>query len=144
MTLKLPSPAAPANGRPMPAQGLRAAAMKPRHCTGLTLIELVIALAVLAALGGREVAAMTGAMLRARTLRIPVILDGFIACAAAAILHAAAPGALDHCIAGHSSAEAAHGRLLAALGKTPLLNLGLRLGEGSGAARWQHGMALGA
>lgn len=91
-------------------------------------------LAVLAALGGREVAAMTGAMLRARSLRIPVILDGFIACAAAAILHSAAPGALDHCVAGHASAEAAHSRLLAALDKTPLLALGLRLGEGSGAA----------
>lgn len=91
-------------------------------------------LAVLAALGGREVAAMAGAMLRARALRIPVILDGFIACAAAAVLHAAEPGALDHCVAGHASAEAAHGRLLAALQKPALLSLGLRLGEGSGAA----------
>jgi nicotinate-nucleotide--dimethylbenzimidazole phosphoribosyltransferase len=91
-------------------------------------------LAVLAALGGREIAAMAGAMLRARTLRIPVILDGFIACSAAAILHALAPTALDHCVAGHASAEAAHTRLLAALNKAPLLSLGLRLGEGSGAA----------
>lgn len=91
-------------------------------------------LAVLAALGGREVAAMTGAMLRARVLRVPVILDGFIACAAASVLHKAVPGALDHCIAGHASAEAAHSRLLEALGKAPLLSLGLRLGEGSGAA----------
>lgn len=89
---------------------------------------------VLAAVGGREIAAMAGAMLRARTLRIPVILDGFIACAAAAVLHTSSPGALDHCIAGHASAEAAHTRLLDALGKTPLLSLGLRLGEGSGAA----------
>jgi nicotinate-nucleotide--dimethylbenzimidazole phosphoribosyltransferase len=91
-------------------------------------------LAVLAALGGREMAAMAGAMLRARTLRIPVILDGFIACSAAAILHALAPTALDHCVAGHASAEAAHTRLLTALNKSPLLSLGLRLGEGSGAA----------
>lgn len=90
--------------------------------------------AVLAAVGGREIAAMTGAMLRARTLRIPVLLDGFIACSAAAILHQTAHGALDHCIAGHASAEAAHTRLLAALDKVPLLSLGLRLGEGSGAA----------
>lgn len=89
---------------------------------------------VLAALGGREIAAMAGAMLCARTLRIPVILDGFIACSAAAVLHKASPDALDHCIAGHASAEAAHTRLLAALNKTPLLSLGLRLGEGSGAA----------
>lgn len=91
-------------------------------------------LAVLAALGGREVAAMTGAMLHARVLRIPVLLDGFIVCSAAAVLHKAAEGALDHCLAGHASAEAAHQRLLAELGKAPLLSLGLRLGEGSGAA----------
>ena len=89
---------------------------------------------VLRCLGGREVAAMAGAMLRARTLLVPVILDGFIACAAAAVLHKANPAALDHCIAGHVSAETAHVRLLDALGKAPLLNLGLRLGEGSGAA----------
>ena len=91
-------------------------------------------LEVLRCLGGREIAAMAGAMLRARALRIPVILDGFIVCAAAAVLQKAAPGALDHCVAGHVSAETAHGKLLAELGKEPLLNLGLRLGEGSGAA----------
>ncbi len=88
---------------------------------------------VLRCLGGREIAAMAGAILRARQLRIPVVLDGFIACAAAAVLARAAPGALDHCIAGHASAEAGHARLLAALDKEPLLSLGLRLGEGSGA-----------
>lgn len=91
-------------------------------------------LQVLRCLGGREIAAMAGAMLAARARRIPVILDGFIACAAAAVLQKANPAALDHCIAGHVSAEFAHARLLDALGKTPLLNLGLRLGEGSGAA----------
>lgn len=89
---------------------------------------------VLANLGGREIAAMAGAMARARTEGIPLILDGFIACAAALVLHAVSPQALDHAIAGHVSAEGAHGRLLAALGKEPLLSLGLRLGEGSGAA----------
>jgi nicotinate-nucleotide--dimethylbenzimidazole phosphoribosyltransferase len=91
-------------------------------------------LEVLRCLGGRELAAMAGAILAARAHRIPVILDGFIACAAAAVLERAAPGALDHCLAGHESAEGAHGRLLGALGKEPLLSLGLRLGEGSGAA----------
>jgi nicotinate-nucleotide--dimethylbenzimidazole phosphoribosyltransferase len=91
-------------------------------------------LEVLRCLGGRELAAMAGAILAARAHRIPVILDGFIACAAAAVLEKAAPGALDHCLAGHESAEGAHGRLLGALGKEPLLSLGLRLGEGSGAA----------
>jgi nicotinate-nucleotide--dimethylbenzimidazole phosphoribosyltransferase len=91
-------------------------------------------LEVLRCLGGREIAAMTGAILGARMARVPVILDGFIACAAAAVLERVTPGALDHCIAGHLSAEGAHGRLLEALGKEPLLSLGLRLGEGSGAA----------
>ncbi len=91
-------------------------------------------LQVLRALGGREIAAMAGAILGARMARVPVILDGFIACAAAAVLDRAAPGALDHCIAGHQSAEGAHARLLEKLGKEPLLALGLRLGEGSGAA----------
>ncbi|MEO8241222.1 MAG: nicotinate-nucleotide--dimethylbenzimidazole phosphoribosyltransferase [bacterium] len=91
-------------------------------------------LEVLRCLGGREIAAMAGAILHARQLTMPVILDGFIACSAAAVLHAANADALDHCLAGHVSAEAAHGRLLAALGKEPLLSLGLRLGEGSGGA----------
>jgi nicotinate-nucleotide--dimethylbenzimidazole phosphoribosyltransferase len=91
-------------------------------------------LQVLRCLGGREIAAMAGAILGARMARVPVILDGFIACAAAAVLDCAAPGALDHCVAGHLSAEGAHGRLLEKLGKEPLLSLGLRLGEGSGAA----------
>lgn len=91
-------------------------------------------LAILAALGGRELAAMAGAIAHARVARIPVILDGFICTAAAAVLAETCTGALDHAIAGHQSDEAAHGRLLAALGKEPLLNLGLRLGEASGAA----------
>ncbi|GAA6187579.1 nicotinate-nucleotide--dimethylbenzimidazole phosphoribosyltransferase [Litorivita sp. NS0012-18] len=91
-------------------------------------------LEALRCLGGREIAAMAGAIARARALRIPVILDGFICTAAAACLADAAQGALDHCVAGHVSAEAAHGKLLQKLGKEPLLSLGMRLGEGSGAA----------
>ena len=85
-------------------------------------------------LGGRELAAMAGAILRARHLRIPVLLDGFICTAAAACLDAAQPGALDHCLAAHVSAESGHAPLLAHLGKAPILSMGLRLGEGSGAA----------
>jgi nicotinate-nucleotide--dimethylbenzimidazole phosphoribosyltransferase len=85
-------------------------------------------------LGGRELAAMAGAILRARHLRIPVLLDGFICTAAAACLEAAQKGALDHCLAAHVSAESGHAPLLAHLGKAPLLSLNLRLGEGSGAA----------
>lgn len=91
-------------------------------------------LEVLRRLGGREIAAMLGAILAARIERVPVILDGYVATAAAAILQALDPKALDHCLAGHVSAEGAHARVLARLGLTPLLDLGLRLGEGSGAA----------
>lgn len=89
-------------------------------------------LEALRCLGGRELAAMAGAILRARQLRIPVILDGFICCAAACVLEAEQPGALDHAVAGHVSGEAAHGRMLKHLCKTPLLSLDMRLGEGSG------------
>ncbi|MCU0815772.1 MAG: nicotinate-nucleotide--dimethylbenzimidazole phosphoribosyltransferase [Cypionkella sp.] len=89
---------------------------------------------VLQALGGREIAAMAGAIARARVERVPVLLDGFICCAAALVLHRLSPDLTAHCLAGHQSAEAAHGRLLDVLGQKPLLTLGLRLGEGSGAA----------
>ena len=89
-------------------------------------------LEVLRRLGGRELAAMAGALVRARMGRVPVVLDGFICTAAAACLDAVRPGALDHAVAGHVSAEPGHARLLERLGKTPLLSLGLRLGEGSG------------
>lgn len=91
-------------------------------------------LEVLRRLGGREVAAMVGAILAARTQRIPVVLDGYIACAAAAIVHALEPSGLDHCLAAHVSAESAHGEVLQRLGKKPLFDFGMRLGEGSGAA----------
>lgn len=89
-------------------------------------------LEMLRCLGGRELAAMAGAIARARHLRIPVVLDGFICCAAAGCLERSVTGALDHCVAGHLSAEGAHGRLLDALNKQPLLTLDLRLGEASG------------
>jgi nicotinate-nucleotide--dimethylbenzimidazole phosphoribosyltransferase len=91
-------------------------------------------LEVLRRLGGREIAAMAGAILGARHQRVPVILDGFVVCSAAAVLHAMDPHALDHCLAGHVSAENAHARALREINKAPLLSLGMRLGEGSGAA----------
>jgi nicotinate-nucleotide--dimethylbenzimidazole phosphoribosyltransferase len=84
--------------------------------------------------GGRELAAILGATLAARLKRIPVLLDGFVCTAAAAPLSALAPGGLDHARIGHCSAEAGHRALVAALGQTSLLDLGMRLGEGSGAA----------
>lgn len=84
--------------------------------------------------GGREIAALAGAVLRARQLRVPVLLDGFICTSAIAPLAAENPAITDHCIAGHCSAEPGHRRLLALLGLDPLLSLDMRLGEGSGAA----------
>ncbi len=89
---------------------------------------------ILRCLGGREIAAMAGAIAAARVLRIPVILDGFICTSAAACLARVSASALDHAVAGHQSAEGAHGAMLSKLGKDPLLSLGLRLGEGSGGA----------
>lgn len=85
-------------------------------------------------LGGREIAAIAGAVLEARRQRVPVVLDGFISCSAIAPLAAAVPAITDHCLAGHCSAEPGHIRLLGHLGLDPLLSLGMRLGEGSGAA----------
>lgn len=89
---------------------------------------------VLAALGGREQAAICGVVLAARAARIPVILDGFICSAAAAVLYAADPALLDHCLVGHASAEPGHRHLLAAINKRAILEFDMRLGEGSGAA----------
>ncbi|PLP60442.1 nicotinate-nucleotide--dimethylbenzimidazole phosphoribosyltransferase [Mesorhizobium loti] len=86
-----------------------------------------------AALGGRELAAIFGATLAARHRNVPVLLDGFVCTAAAAPLAKLHPAGLAHTIAAHVSAEAGHRGLLQALGLTPLLDLGMRLGEGSGA-----------
>ena len=90
-------------------------------------------LQILARLGGRETAAIAGAILAARLRRTPVLLDGFVVCSAAAVLLALDDAALDHCLAAHVSAERAHRHALKLLGKTPLLDFGMRLGEGSGA-----------
>lgn len=89
---------------------------------------------ILRRLGGREIAAMAGAIVRARQLRVPVLLDGFICCAAIAPIAEAVPAIVDHCLAGHCSAEPGHRRLLKLLGLVPLLQLDMRLGEGSGGA----------
>jgi nicotinate-nucleotide--dimethylbenzimidazole phosphoribosyltransferase len=91
-------------------------------------------LAILARLGGREIAAMLGALVAARHQKIPVVVDGFVATAAAAVAHAVNPAAIEHCVFAHVSAESAHAKVLERMGVTPLLDLGMRLGEGSGAA----------
>ncbi|MBN8843996.1 MAG: nicotinate-nucleotide--dimethylbenzimidazole phosphoribosyltransferase [Sphingomonadales bacterium] len=84
--------------------------------------------------GGREIAAIAGAVVRARQFGIPVLLDGFICSSAVAPLASDNPAIVDHCLAGHCSAEPGHRLLLDKLGLDPLLTLGMRLGEGSGAA----------
>lgn len=91
-------------------------------------------LRVAAAFGGRELAALLGAALAARHRRIPVLLDGFVCTAAVAPLAKLRADALDHALAGHRSAESGHRLLLEELRLAPLLDLGMRLGEGSGAA----------
>ncbi len=90
-------------------------------------------LQVLRQVGGSELVAIAAAVAEARARSIPVVLDGFVVSAACAALEAARPGALAHAIAGHCSAEPGHRLLLDKLGKLPILDLGMRLGEASGA-----------
>lgn len=89
---------------------------------------------ILASLGGREQAAICGAILAARAASVPVMLDGYICTAAAAPLFATNPDLLAHCLVGHASAEPGHRKLTSAFGKTPILDFSMRLGEGTGAA----------
>ncbi|MCE2516338.1 MAG: nicotinate-nucleotide--dimethylbenzimidazole phosphoribosyltransferase, partial [Alphaproteobacteria bacterium] len=89
---------------------------------------------ILSALGGRELAAIAGAVLAARHRRIPVLLDGFISTASALPLLFDDSAALDHCLISHRSQEPGHHVMIEKTGKQPIIDLGLRLGEGSGAA----------
>lgn len=89
---------------------------------------------VLRRVGGREFAAIAGAILAARMQKVAVLLDGFAATAAAAVLHAANPAALDHCLAAHVSTEPGHAKAIDRLGLKPVLDLKLAHGEGTGAA----------
>ena len=91
-------------------------------------------LGVLAAVGGFEIAGLVGVVLAGAARRVPVVLDGFIATAAALVAARLAPAVRGYLIAAHRSAEPGHVRLLEALSLTPYLELGMRLGEGTGAA----------
>ena len=88
----------------------------------------------LAKVGGFEIGAMAGLMIGAAAARVPAVIDGLISAAAALIAAQLRPGVTRYLIAGHRSAEPGHGVALAHLGLTPLLDLGMRLGEGTGAA----------
>jgi nicotinate-nucleotide--dimethylbenzimidazole phosphoribosyltransferase len=121
-----------------PGTGLSAASVAHK----VTVIERALAVNrpdpsdgwdVLAKVGGYEIGAIAGAMLAAAAYRIPVVVDGFIATAAALIACALAPQARDFMLAGHRSAEPGHDAALAHLGLKPLLDLNMRLGEGTGA-----------
>lgn len=90
-------------------------------------------LEILRQVGGSELVAVAGAVMAARARSIPVVLDGFVVSSACAALEVARTGLLDHTVAGHRSAEPGHRLLLDRLGKLPILDLGLRLGEASGA-----------
>ena len=103
---------------------------------GITVNASIIShgFGILSAFAGREMAAIAGAILAARHRRIPVLLDGFISTASALPLFKDNPAALDHVLISHRSQESGHDNILSAIGKAPILDLGLRLGEGSGAA----------
>jgi len=121
-------------GTGVDSQGLMRKADAVRRAVALHRPHLGDPLEVLRRLGGRELAAMAGAIIAARHSHVPVLIDGYVATAAAAVLHAMRANALDHCLAAHCSAEPAHRELLRRLGKEPLLDLGMRLGEATGAA----------
>ena len=84
--------------------------------------------------GGFEIATMVGAMLAAAEAKMVLLIDGFIVGSAALVASRLAPALLDYCVFCHRSAEAGHRTQLLAMGAEPLLDLGLRLGEGTGAA----------
>jgi len=121
-----------------PGTGIDAARMAEKAALVAKAVELHRdalddPLQVLCRLGGRELAAIAGAVLAARMARTPVMLDGYACTAAAAVLYALDPHALDHCMVSHVSAEPGHKRLLARIGKRALVDLDMRLGEASGA-----------
>jgi nicotinate-nucleotide--dimethylbenzimidazole phosphoribosyltransferase len=89
---------------------------------------------VLAKVGGFEIGALSGVILAAAARRVPVVIDGFISGAAALLARALCPASADYMIAAHVSADSGHARMLASLELEPLLDMGLRLGEGTGAA----------
>jgi nicotinate-nucleotide--dimethylbenzimidazole phosphoribosyltransferase len=121
-------------GTGVDAEGLKRKASAVARAVALHKPYLADPLEVLRRLGGRELAAMAGAILAARIQRVPVLIDGYVATAAAAVLHSIRTDALDHCLSAHHSAEPAHRALLKKIDKEPILDLGMRLGEASGAA----------
>ena len=120
-------------GTGLPPEGIRhkaqvVAAAVGRHTRAASPLE------VLATFGGFEIAMMTGAMLQAAHMRKILLIDGFIVTSALLVASRLQPGILDYCVFAHCSGEQGHALLLEQLGARPLLDLGLRLGEGTGSA----------
>ena len=122
------------SGTGVDGEGYRRKADAVEQAVSVNRDRCVDGLAVLRCLGGREIAAMAGAILSARHSMIPVVLDGYVCTAAAAALEVQRKGSIEHVVSGHLSAEKPHKTLLEKLGLEPLLDLEMRLGEGSGAA----------
>jgi nicotinate-nucleotide--dimethylbenzimidazole phosphoribosyltransferase len=120
-------------GTGLPPTGVAKKAEVVKRALSLNRPAATDGLDVLARVGGFEIGAICGAMLAAAAARVPVVVDGFVATAGALIAAALAPGAVAYMIAGHRSAEPGHAAALTQLGLTPLLDLGMRLGEGTGA-----------
>lgn len=117
------------------AQGAMLQAKRDAVTRGLARhVEARSLRSALAAFGGREQAAICGAVIEARQSGVPVLLDGFICTAAAALITLDDPDGLAHCLIGHASAEPGHAPLVAHLGLRPIIALDMRLGEGTGAA----------
>ncbi|MDJ0684506.1 MAG: nicotinate-nucleotide--dimethylbenzimidazole phosphoribosyltransferase [Alphaproteobacteria bacterium] len=121
-----------------PGTGVEGDALKAKadvvaKAVAVNKAEMTDGFEILRCVGGFELAAICGAVIAARMGRVPVLLDGYVSTAAAAVLQQVRPDALDHCLIAHRSAEPAHAALIQELGKEPLLDLGMRLGEGSGA-----------
>lgn len=121
-------------GTGLPSEGVLFKADVVQSAIDLHKANFSDAITTLAAVGGRELAAIAGAVLAARTYRIPVLLDGYICTASAAVLERFTPEILDHCLVAHCSTEPGHQRLLKAIRKEAILDLDMRLGEASGAA----------
>ncbi len=120
-----PGTGSDAQGRALKAEIVENAVALHKGATGLGLLQ---------AFGGREQAAICGAVIAARQNRIPVLLDGYICTAAVAPLFSDNSAWLDHCLVAHLSREPGHSKILESINKNPILNLNMALGEGSGAA----------
>jgi len=121
-------------GAGLTATGVSKKAEVIRKALALHRPDAKDAVGVIAQVGGFEIATMAGFLLGSAERRIPVMMDGFISCAAALVASRIDTGVLDYLLFSHESAEPAHARMLAELRAEPLLRLSMRLGEGSGAA----------